>query len=255
VDAGKSTLISVLCCSGLDDGRGAARRKIFRHAHEVETGRTSSISQMNVCFSSDGRMLDAGSHHKAQDMLDEAAKVLTFVDLAGHERYLRTTCFGLTGHLPEYAMVLVGANAGLVGMCKEHLGIVLALRVPAFFVVSKVDFAPEEITKATVLELCTVLKKPGVRKRPFIVRTETDVFAAAANMAADAIAPIFLVSSVDGRGLDHLRLFLNLLPQRCEWGLREAEPVEFVIVRARVMDIAALSARADARPIDYASAG
>ena len=108
-------------------------------------------------------------------------------------------------------------------------GIVLALRVPAFFVVSKVDFAPEEITKATVLELCTVLKKPGVRKRPFIVRTETDVFAAAANMAADAIAPIFLVSSVDGRGLDHLRLFLNLLPQRCEWGLREAEPVEFVI--------------------------
>ena len=229
MDAGKSTLISVLCCADLDDGRGAARRRIFRHAHEQETGRTSSISQMTVCFSADGRMLDAGSHHKASDMLDEASKVLTFVDLAGHERYLRTTCFGLTGHLPEYAMVLVGANAGLVGMCKEHLGIVLALRVPAFFVVSKVDFAPEDITKATVLELCTVLKKPGVRKRPFIVRTEADVFAAAANMASDSLAPIFLVSSVTGLGLDHLRLFLNLLPQRHEWGVKEAEPAEFVI--------------------------
>ena len=230
VDAGKSTLISVLCGSSLDDGRGAARKKIFRHAHEQETGRTSSISQMSACFSADGRMLnDANSHHRLPDLIDDASKVVCFVDLAGHERYLRTTCFGLTGHLPEYAMVLVGANAGLVGMCKEHLGIVLALRVPAFFVVSKIDFAPEDITKATVLELCTVLKKPGVRKRPFIVRTEADVYSAAANMASDSIAPIFLVSSVDGRGLDHLRLFLNLLPQRHAWGEKEDEPAEFVI--------------------------
>lgn len=37
------------------------------------------------------------------------------VDLAGHEKYLRTTCFGLTGHLPDYGMVIIGANAGLVG--------------------------------------------------------------------------------------------------------------------------------------------
>jgi GTPase len=48
-------------------------------------------------------------------------------------------------------------------------------------------------------------------------------------MASDSIAPIFLVSSVDGRGLDHLRLFLNLLPQRHAWGEKEDEPVEFVI--------------------------
>jgi len=34
------------------------------------------------------------------------------VDLAGHERYFKTTAYGLTGHLPDYACLIVGANAG-----------------------------------------------------------------------------------------------------------------------------------------------
>lgn len=42
VDAGKSTLLGVLTHSALDDGRGAARTKLFRHKHEFESGRTSS---------------------------------------------------------------------------------------------------------------------------------------------------------------------------------------------------------------------
>lgn len=29
-----------------------------------------------------------------------SSKVVTLVDLAGHEKYFRTTCTGLTGHLP-----------------------------------------------------------------------------------------------------------------------------------------------------------
>ena len=41
-----------------------------------------------------------------------ASKVITMVDLAGHERYFKTTAYGLTGHLPDYACLIVGANAG-----------------------------------------------------------------------------------------------------------------------------------------------
>ena len=29
-------------------------------------------------------------------------------------------------------------NAGVVGMCKEHLGVALALKIPVFFLVTKV---------------------------------------------------------------------------------------------------------------------
>ena len=40
--------------------------------------------------------------------------MVTLVDLAGHERYFKTTAYGLTGHLPDYACLIVGANAGVL---------------------------------------------------------------------------------------------------------------------------------------------
>ena len=40
---GKSTLLGVLTHGELDNGRGFARTKLFRHKHEQETGRTSSV--------------------------------------------------------------------------------------------------------------------------------------------------------------------------------------------------------------------
>ena len=33
--------------------------------------------------------------------------MITFIDLAGHERYLKTTVFGMTGHAPDFAMLMV----------------------------------------------------------------------------------------------------------------------------------------------------
>jgi GTPase len=43
VDAGKSSFLGVLTRGTLDDGRGSARVALFRHKHEIETGRTSSV--------------------------------------------------------------------------------------------------------------------------------------------------------------------------------------------------------------------
>lgn len=39
----------------------------------------------------------------------------------------------------------VGSNAGIVGMTKEHLGLALALNVPVFVVVTKIDMCPANI--------------------------------------------------------------------------------------------------------------
>lgn len=119
---------------------------------------------------------------------------------AGHEKYFRTTAYGLTGHLPDYACLIVGANMGVVGMCKEHLGVALALKVPVFFVVTKVDIAPEHVLKNTVQTLASILKKPGVRKKPYLVRGHDEVITAARNITTDSLAPIFLTSAVTGRG-------------------------------------------------------
>jgi GTPase len=60
VDSGKSTMVGVLTRSMLDDGRGLARSKVFKHGHEESTGRTSSIGQHNLCVrAADSSKLDA----------------------------------------------------------------------------------------------------------------------------------------------------------------------------------------------------
>ena len=46
-------------------------------------------------------------------LLQIKKNIITFIDLCGHEKYLKTTMFGLLGMLPDYAMVIVGANSGL----------------------------------------------------------------------------------------------------------------------------------------------
>lgn len=59
VDSGKSTLVAVLThgVGGrplLDNGHGSARMAVFRHKHEVESGRTSSISQQTLGYDERG---------------------------------------------------------------------------------------------------------------------------------------------------------------------------------------------------------
>ena len=47
-------------------------------------------------------------------------------------------------------MLMVGANAGIVGMTKEHLGLALALSVPVFVVVTKIDMCPPNVLQVNL---------------------------------------------------------------------------------------------------------
>lgn len=60
VDAGKSTTLGVLTRGGLDDGRGKARVSLFRHKHEVESGRTSSVGMEILGFDEKGKAVLPG---------------------------------------------------------------------------------------------------------------------------------------------------------------------------------------------------
>lgn len=129
----------------------------------------------------------------------------------------------------------MSAGAGLVGMAREHLGIVLALRIPVFFVVTKIDATPAHVLQATLGSLAALLRRPGVRRRPFRVRSRADALAAARGMAshaADALAPVFLSSCVTGEGLDLLRLFVDLLPIRRDWAAEALKPAVLVVDEA-----------------------
>ncbi|KAK3762144.1 hypothetical protein RRG08_024953 [Elysia crispata] len=229
VDAGKSTLLGVLTHGELDNGRGMARQKLFRHKHEMESGRTSSVGNDILGFDAAGGVVNKPDHGHLDwiKICEEAAKVITFIDLAGHERYLKTTVFGMTGHAPDFAMLMIGANAGVIGMTKEHLGLALALNVPVFVVITKIDMCPPNVLQETLKLLNKILKSPGCRKIPVLVQSMDDVVVTATNFTSERMCPVFQVSNVTGSNLDLLKMFLNLLSTRhkCD----SSEPAEFQI--------------------------
>ncbi|KAI8591190.1 P-loop containing nucleoside triphosphate hydrolase protein [Geranomyces variabilis] len=233
VDAGKSTLLGVLTKNVLDDGRGKARLNLFRHKHEVESGRTSSVGLEIIGFTSKAETVTPALLGKIKlgwdDICESATKVLTFMDLAGHEKYLKTTVFGLTGTSPDFVMLMIGSNAGIIGMTKEHLGLALALQVPVFIVVTKIDMCPDNVLASTISQLTKILKSSGCRKIPIFLNTTEDVLTTAGNFVSERVCPIFQVSNVTGAGLDLLKLFLNVLHANTLGKYDASQPTEYDI--------------------------
>lgn len=228
VDAGKSSMLGVLVKGDLDDGRGKARVNLFRHKHEIETGRTSSVGMEIMGFDTTGKVITSdtpGRKLSWEEIGKRSAKVITFTDLAGHEKYLKTTVFGLLSSSPNYCLLMVAANNGLVGMSKEHLGIALALNVPVMVVVTKIDICPPNILEQTLQQIKKILKSPGARKIPVFIRNREECINTATQFVSQRICPVFQVSNVTGENLDLVRTFLNILPHH---GRYDAEaPFEF----------------------------
>lgn len=207
----------------LDDGRGRARSFVLRHQHEHERGQTSSVAIELLGFSDDKQIIPKSvqvsalnkgkiSHNKEFfEIATSAEHRCTLVDLCGHEKYLKTTIYGLTGMAPNCAMVIVGANHGIQRMTREHIGLCCALKVPFYIVVTKIDMCPENVYKETQIRVRKVLRRAG-RKAYFVREMENDVQQAVSCMyAGNQFAPIFEVSSVTGVGIDLLRAFIKSL--------------------------------------------
>ncbi|KAJ7770235.1 GTP-binding protein 1 [Mycena maculata] len=224
VDSGKSTTLGVLTRGALDDGRGRARVGLFRHKHEIETGRTSSVGMEILGFGPSGAPILPNTANSTdpdvirreklgwEEISIQAAKIVSFIDLAGHERYLKTTLYGLTSGAPSCVILMVGANAGLIGMSKEHLAIALALSVPVVVCITKIDMTPPNVLAETIKQVVKILKSPGCRKTPVFVKSVETAVEISTSFGKDRLCPIFLVSNVTGEGLDFVRTFLNLLP-------------------------------------------
>lgn len=75
---------------------------------------------------------------------------------------------------PNYCLLMVAANNGLIGMSKEHLGIALALNVPIMVVITKIDICPPQILQQTITQLTKILKSPGARKIPLFIKGRED---------------------------------------------------------------------------------
>ncbi|KAG8236381.1 hypothetical protein J437_LFUL016659 [Ladona fulva] len=243
-------MLGVLTHGQLDNGRGRARLNMFRHLHEIRSGRTSSISHEILGFDSQGHLMNYRELTTAEEIRSSSSKLILFLDLAGHRKYLKTTILGLTGYSPHHVMLMVSAVGGarvsgeVIGLsteAREHLLLALALDVSFFVVITKSDVASSSALSAAIQDVETELMGCGGRRIPLRVCNEDDAITAASRQLADSVVPIFCVSNVTGQGLDLLTKFLHVLPPGTstkEKERLEQEPCEFQVDETfRVPDV------------------
>ena len=188
VDSGKSTTINVLSKNIIDNGKGGARDSLLKHPHEKNSGRTSSISHSYIKVNS---------------------RIYSFIDLAGHEKYLKTTVLGLNGYFLDYAMVVIGADRGIIGMTKEHLIVALSLNLPIFIVITKLDVAVEKKLRNIEKRLSVIFKNKfaGNKEVRYIDNTNIDNFINNYDPRGNMI-PVFKISNVTGTNLASLKKYI-----------------------------------------------
>jgi len=147
--------------------------------------------------------------------------------LAGHENYLKTTVNGLTGHIPDYAILVIGANMGITKMTREHLKLIISFKIPLMIVISKIDMCPGHILEKTINDVKKMVK--GINKNTMFVNTNDDMIHMIRNIQNDNIVPVFKISSVTLENMDLLKKFLNMLPPRIQWDLLKDKHGEIVI--------------------------
>lgn len=232
VDCGKSTYLAVMVSGKKDDGRGSARLSVFNFPHEVETGRTSSIAQHIVGYDKNGDPVNWSESRKISwpDIVKKSSKIVSFYDLAGHEKYLKTTIRGLTSAAPDFCMIMISANRGVLKMTKEHVFLCVTLNIPFCIVITKTDMTKDkpEIFKNTLRSIVKLLKSTGIRRIPLRVRKKEDVIRCALHLHTESIVPLFCVSNVTLRGIQLMHTFLNLIGKKKEKVVKDSK-VEFFI--------------------------
>ena len=227
VDAGKSSLIGVLTYGELDDGRGYTRNKVLIHPHERETGRTSHITYNPlVYYKKDDNTVSLYAPKDDKILKDIKirsktcwdTKVTSFLDLAGHAKYLKTTMFGVTGMFPDYGIVVIGANTEITKLTREHLGILLYLNIPFIITITKIDLTPKDIYQNLCNQLKKLLGKTNFGKILYFINNDKETDDYVNNMLGNPdIIPIVSISNKIGTNIDNLHQILYLLPHREKW--------------------------------------
>jgi len=210
VDSGKTTLISVIANNILDNGRGLARKKILKHNHEQESGRTSSIT--HTYFKTDNK------------------RVISFIDLAGHEKYYKTTIFGANSCSLDYIMILVGANMGVSLMTREHLLLTFILKLPFFVVVTKTDIAPQNVLQNTLIDIKKVINKYKPEHSLLLIEDESNFESIQrGHINIKKEIPYFMVSNTQGNNIPLLKNYIKNLEIYNNWNKLKENETMFIV--------------------------
>jgi elongation factor 1-alpha len=200
---------------------------VLIHPHERETGRTSHITYNPlVYYKKDDNTVSLYAPKDDKILKDIKirtkttwdTKVTSFLDLAGHAKYLKTTMFGVTGMFPDYGIVVIGANTEITKLTREHLGILLYLNIPFIITITKIDLTPKDIYQNLCNQLKKLLGKTNFGKILYFINNDKETDDYVNNMLGNPdIIPIISISNKVGTNIENLHQILYLLPHREKW--------------------------------------
>ncbi|AQL43679.1 GTP-binding protein [Halorientalis sp. IM1011] len=211
VDHGKSTLVGSLVTGDADDGEGGTRSFLDVQPHEVERGLSADLSYGVYGFDEDGPVRMDNPHRKSDRarVVEEATRLVSFVDTVGHEPWLRTTIRGLVGQKLDYGLLTVAADDGPTKTTREHLGILLATDLPTMVAITKADLVDEERLREVEREVERLLREVGKTPLP-VARHGVDT---AIEEISETVVPVLATSAVTMDGLDQLDELFERLPK------------------------------------------
>jgi elongation factor 1-alpha len=211
VDHGKSTLVGSLVTGQADDGEGGTRGYLDIQPHEIERGLSADLSYGVYGFDEEGVVRMENPHRKGDRarVVEEAERLVSFVDTVGHEPWLRTTIRGLVGQKLDYGLLTVAADDGPTRTSREHLGILLATELPTIVAITKADLVDETRLSEVEREVEQLLRE--VDKTPLrVARHGVDT---AVDEIGDTVVPVVTTSAVTGQGLGTLDRLFERLPK------------------------------------------
>jgi elongation factor 1-alpha len=211
VDHGKSTLVGSLVTGAADDGQGGTRSYLDVRPHEVERGLSADLSYGVYGFDSDGPVRMDNPHRKSDRarIVEEADRLVSFVDTVGHEPWLRTTIRGLVGQKLDYGLLVVAADDGPTKTTREHLGILLATELPTVVAITKTDMVSDERRLEVERDVERLLR--NAERTPLSV--ERHGVSAALEEIGERVVPIVSTSAVTKAGLSTLDKLFEEFPK------------------------------------------
>lgn len=243
VDSGKSTFVGAMSSGELDDGAGKCARMVANYKHEKDTGNTSSIGHEILGIKGDSFLNHSDLTHTRPEwhsIVKRSQKVISFIDLAGHEGYIKTTIRGINGSNPDYVWMFFDGTKGDLGitvkeedadslealirgkksrqktnsvsMAMEHMKLCYIWKIPMVAVMTHIDVPnmSEKLdsTEKHIVAYCKRLRRTLVRVNSIHEITDNLI----ERTKRLEVVPLIRISNKSGEGLDIVKHILKIIP-------------------------------------------
>lgn len=82
-------------------------------------------------------------HPSWEQIVDMSTKVLTFLDIGGHEKYTTKIMSSLCSFYPDYAFIIIPATQRITTVTEQHIKLACIFEMPITIVITRVDLVGE----------------------------------------------------------------------------------------------------------------